>query len=111
MLQSIHDRAQGWLAWIIIGLICIPFAFWGIQEYLTAAEDVAVAEVNGEEIELDAFQRAYQQYRKQYQMILGRLSEKANEDGLKQQTLDQMVEMLLKKQLGEKLGLRISDQQ
>ncbi|MFH0343299.1 MAG: SurA N-terminal domain-containing protein [Chromatiales bacterium] len=111
MLQSIHDRAQGWLAWIIIGLICIPFAFWGIQEYLTAAEDVAVAEVNGEQVELDAFQRAYQQYRKQYQMILGRLSEKANEDGLKQQTLDQMVEMLLKKQLGEKLGLRISDQQ
>ncbi|MFH0350403.1 MAG: SurA N-terminal domain-containing protein [Chromatiales bacterium] len=111
MLQSIHDRAQGWLAWIIIGLICIPFAFWGIQEYLTAAEEVAVAEVNGEEVELDAFQRAYQQYRKQYQMILGRLSEKANEDGLKQQTLDQMVEMLLKKQLGEKLGLRIGDQQ
>ncbi|MBA3492876.1 MAG: SurA N-terminal domain-containing protein [Gammaproteobacteria bacterium] len=111
MLQSIHDRAQGWLAWIIIGLICIPFAFWGIQEYLTAAEEVAVAEVNGEEVELDAFQRAYQQYRKQYQMILGRLSEKANEDGLKQQTLDQMVEMLLKKQLGEKLGLRISDRQ
>ncbi|MGH8490964.1 MAG: SurA N-terminal domain-containing protein, partial [Gammaproteobacteria bacterium] len=107
----IHDRAQGWLAWIIIGLICIPFAFWGIQEYLTAAEEVAVAEVNGEEVELDAFQRAYQQYRKQYQMILGRLSEKANEDGLKKQTLDQMVEMLLKKQLGEKLGLRISDQQ
>ena len=111
MLQSIHDRAQGWLAWIIIGLICIPFAFWGIQEYLTAAEQVAVAEVNGEEVELDAFQRAYQQYRKQYQMILGRLSEKANEAGLKQQTLDQMVELLLKKQLGEKLGLRISDQQ
>jgi len=111
MLQSIHDRAQGWLAWIIIGLICIPFAFWGIQEYFTAAEEVAVAEVNGEEVELDAFQQAYQQYRKQYQVILGRLSEQANEDGLKQQTLDQMVEMLLKKQLGEKLGLRISDRQ
>ncbi|CAN5888159.1 SurA N-terminal domain-containing protein [soil metagenome] len=111
MLQSIHDRAQGWLAWIIIGLICIPFAFWGIQEYFTAAEEVAVAEVNGEEVELDAFQQAYQQYRKQYQVILGRLSEQANEDGLKQATLDQMVEMLLKKQLGEKLGLRISDRQ
>jgi hypothetical protein len=33
MLQSIRERAQGWIAWIIVGLIIITFALFGIQEY------------------------------------------------------------------------------
>ena len=60
MLQGIRDRAQGYIAWIIVILICIPFALWGVQEYLGPDPNVAVAEVDGEEITLFEYQTALQ---------------------------------------------------
>ena len=36
MLLAIRDKAHGWIAWVIVILISIPFALWGIQEYLGA---------------------------------------------------------------------------
>jgi peptidyl-prolyl cis-trans isomerase D len=60
MLQGIRDRAHGYIAWIIVILICIPFALWGVQEYLGPDPNVAVAEVDGEEISLFDYQTALQ---------------------------------------------------
>ena len=50
MLLAIRDRATGWIAWIIVILLIIPFALWGIQEYLGGGSEPVVAEVNGVEI-------------------------------------------------------------
>ena len=63
MLQGIRDRAHGFIAWIIVVLICIPFALWGIGEYLGPDPNVAVAEVDGEEISLVEYQTALQTVR------------------------------------------------
>ena len=63
MLQGIRDRAHGYIAWIIVILICIPFALWGVQEYLGPDPNVAVAEVDGEEISLFDYQTALQTVR------------------------------------------------
>ena len=46
MLQSIRDRATGVFAWVIVILLIVPFALWGIQEYLGGGPAVNVAEVN-----------------------------------------------------------------
>lgn len=56
MLTQIRARASGWLAWVIVILISIPFALWGIQSYFENAAEAAVATVNGEEISLYAYQ-------------------------------------------------------
>ncbi len=37
MLQFIRDRAKGWFAWVIVTLITIPFALWGINQYFDLA--------------------------------------------------------------------------
>ena len=37
MLHFIRERAQGWVAWFIVGLITIPFALWGVNSYITGA--------------------------------------------------------------------------
>ncbi len=50
MLQNIRDKAQGWIAWAIVILISIPFALWGIQEYLGSGSEPVVATVNGDDI-------------------------------------------------------------
>ena len=60
MLQAIRDRAHGWIAWVIVGLIAVPFALWGIQEYFGVDPNVPVADVNGDEIPLSEFRIAYQ---------------------------------------------------
>ena len=60
MLQGIRDRAHGFIAWIVVILISIPFALWGVQEYLGPDPNAAVAEVDGEEISLFDYQRALQ---------------------------------------------------
>ncbi|MGR3914629.1 MAG: SurA N-terminal domain-containing protein [Gammaproteobacteria bacterium] len=57
MLTQIRERATGWLAWVVVILITIPFALWGIQSYFTSPADAPVATVNGEEIPLYAYQR------------------------------------------------------
>ena len=33
MLQTIHDKAKGWIAYAIVGIITVPFALFGINQY------------------------------------------------------------------------------
>ena len=63
MLTSIREKTQGILATIIVGLLIIPFAFWGVNSYFESASKVVVAEVNGNDIDEDAYRRAVDQYR------------------------------------------------
>lgn len=50
MLLAIRDRATGWIAWIIVILLIIPFALWGIQEYMGGGSEPVVATVDGHDI-------------------------------------------------------------
>jgi len=50
MLQNIHDKAKGWVAYAIVGFIAIPFALFGISSYLSGSSALVAATVNGEEI-------------------------------------------------------------
>ncbi|WP_043756405.1 SurA N-terminal domain-containing protein, partial [Imhoffiella purpurea] len=63
MLQTIRDRAQGWIAWAIVILISIPFALWGIQSYLGVGGEPIAATVNGAEITARDLDRRGQQTR------------------------------------------------
>lgn len=64
MLTKIRERATGWLAWVIVILIAIPFALWGIQSYFEGPLGAPVATVNGEEIPIYAFQNEMAQQRR-----------------------------------------------
>ena len=50
MLQNIRDNVQGVFAKIIMAIIIIPFALFGIDSLLSGGGVVNVAEVNGEEL-------------------------------------------------------------
>jgi peptidyl-prolyl cis-trans isomerase D len=113
LLQSIRDRATGWIAWVIVILISIPFALWGIQEYVTPTSNVAVAIVDGADVGIDEFQRTYQRQRAQLQSLLGRSFDikQLDEDRLREQALEQLVndEVVLQTALAG--GMRIGDRQ
>ncbi len=113
LLQSIRDRATGWIAWVIVILISIPFALFGIQQYLDPVSDVAVATVDGTDVSIDEFQRTYQRQRAQLQSLLGANFDinQLDEDRLREQALEQLVndEVVLQAALAG--GMRIGDQQ
>ena len=45
MLQKLRDKTSGWIATLILGLLIIPFAFVGVNEYMGGGTDNAVAKV------------------------------------------------------------------
>lgn len=111
MLHFIRDRAQGWIAWFIVGLISIPFALWGVNSYLTGPSDVIVAEVNGKEITQAELQQSLQQYRDQMRNMMGEQFDPAMFEGamVKRNVLDGLIEQQLLRDANEKLGQRIND--
>ena len=59
MLDAIRKHTTGWLAKVILALITIPFALFGIDSYLNqAGRDVAVAKVNGDKISIQEYSNA-----------------------------------------------------
>ncbi|MDS4042210.1 MAG: SurA N-terminal domain-containing protein [Candidatus Competibacter sp.] len=112
LLQKIRDRAQGWFAYTIIGLLTIPFAVWGINYYFEGGGPRDAAVVGDSKISLQEFQRAYQQQRQRMQAMLGG-ADSALLDGprLKQEVLQRMIDERVLGQASRDQGLRIGDRQ
>lgn len=91
MLQSIRDGIQGWISALIIGVICVPFAFWGVTSYFTGGGEVVVADVEGGEISQRDFQQAYQSRYQSEQRAFGNAAELIDEQSLKLEVLETMV--------------------
>ncbi len=113
LMQGIRDHATGWIAWVIVILISIPFALWGINEYLSPTSNVAVAVIDGTDVSINEFQRTYQRQRGQLQSLLGASFDinQLDEDRLREQALDQLINDEVVLQAAREGGMRIGDQQ
>ena len=45
MLQAIRDKSSGWIATAILGLLVIPFAFFGMEQYLFQSNATYAAKI------------------------------------------------------------------
>ena len=45
MLQTLRDKTSGWIATVILGLLIIPFAFFGMESYLSPRVDTYAARI------------------------------------------------------------------
>ena len=112
MLQFIRDKATGWIAWGIVILISVPFALWGIHQYVTPDSSVAVATVDDAEIGYYDFQRLYARRRQQLQSILGTGLIDAHEEArLRREVLDRMIDSEVLVRSGTATGMRVGDEQ
>ena len=113
MLQGIRDRAHGFIAWIIVILICIPFALWGVQEYLGPDPNVTVAEVDGEEISLVEYQNALQGVRASLnRQFPGQdVSRMLGESFIRTRAMDGLVRERLIARAATDAGFVVSDEQ
>lgn len=110
MLESIRQHAQGWFAWAILIMVVVPFAMWGIHQYEGGGSSANVASVNGKEISLDDFQRAYQQQRNRIQSALGKSYDPSliNDKDLKKSVLENLINREVLLQGAHDAGMRVS---
>ena len=85
MLTTIREKAQGAFAWFILIAICVPFALWGIQNYLDTSQEAPVASVGSK----DFYQRDVNKAYEQYSQNLAGLG--IDEQVLKAQALDKLI--------------------
>ncbi len=113
MLQLIRDRAQGIVIWVIVGLIIITFALFGLSSYLSDSTTVSVATVNGVDIPPNEFQQAYQNYQQRLQQMLGDKyrPELFNENKIKKQVLESLIQQKLLNQELQHAGYRAGPEQ
>jgi peptidyl-prolyl cis-trans isomerase D len=97
MLQSMRQSTQSTAAKVIIGLIVLSFAAFGLETLLPGGAGTSVAEVNGEEITPFALQEAITQQKRQLISILGDDIDPAllDDDRLRPRALDSLVQRAL----------------
>lgn len=67
MLDKIRNNTQSKFAKIVLGIIIIPFALFGIDSYLSSiGDDVFAAKVNGESITIQSYQNALNRVKDQF---------------------------------------------
>ena len=109
LMQKIRNLTSGWVASVLLGLVIITFAVWGIN-FSDQGKEPAVAKINDEEISSRQFQRAYANFRQRTQQKLTEKPLTATEEILlKQQTLDQMINDAVINQATQDMHLFISD--
>ncbi len=108
MLQAINDRIKGWLGALVIIMITIPFAFWGIESYLGGGGKQFAAVVNGEEIPVYQFENAYSNQLARLNQQFGSALPFTNAQ-IKTQVLDQLINALVLEDTSYASGYRVSD--
>lgn len=105
MLQRIRDKSSGWLAFVILGLVIITMAFFGIESYFAPKIETYAAKIEGpakfwiwgkqtREIDQPSFQRRFEQARQQARAQQGDAfdSERFEQLDSKREVLERMVD-------------------
>ncbi len=113
MLDAIRNHTQGWLAKVILALITIPFALFGIDSYFNnAGSNVAVAKVNGDKISIQEYNNAIEMVRNRLQSEGQKVDSAMLESAeLKQSVLDGLITRRLVNEEIQRSNFKISDEQ
>jgi len=113
MLQVIRERAQGVLAWIIIGAICLSFALWGLNSYFSETDEgFQAALVNDEKVTVYEYRIAYSNEQARMQQMFGdNFDADMFEDQIKQTALNRVIDNSLLIQQATNAGMHVSDEQ
>ena len=71
MLGAIRKKSKGWVAYLIVGLITVPFALFGIQSYLGGSSNSVIAIVDGEDITINTYYQEFNTQQRNLQQQLG----------------------------------------
>jgi len=92
MLGAIRKKSKGWVAYLIVGLITVPFALFGIQEYMGGSSNPAVASVDGEDISLTTYYEELNIQQRNLQQQLGASYSAEIDNALRQTLIESLID-------------------
>ena len=113
MLDAMRKLTTGWVAKLILGLITIPFALFGIDSYLNqAGGNVAVAKVGSDKISVQEYSNAIETVRNRMQSEGQKVDSAMLETpAFKQSVLDGLITRRLVNAEIHRANFKISDRQ
>ncbi|MHB1292638.1 MAG: SurA N-terminal domain-containing protein [Sulfuricella sp.] len=112
MLEIIRERAQGVIVKIILGLIIIPFALWGVDSYIRGGDKAdIVAQVDGQNITRQEFGRTLKEQQERMRGAMGERFDPAMLDRpeVRQSVLDGLVQQRLLAMEANRVGINLPD--
>ena len=111
MLSKIRNKSKGWIAYLIIGLITIPFAFFGIQQYIGNSSNSIIASVDGEEILLTTYYKRLNLEQRNLQQQFGSNYSSEVDASLRQMLIDGMIQEKLLENYADSIELVTLDEE
>ena len=112
MLETIRTAAKTWVAKVILALITVPFALWGVESYIRSAPGQdAIATVGDEKISSQEFNDAVRNQLDQFRQQFGGSIDAAIMDSpeMRKSVLDQLIDQRLLTSAMQAGGLAVSD--
>lgn len=112
VLQTIREKITGIMAFFILGIIAIPFAFVGVNSYFQASIINLVALVNDQEITFNDFNQSFLNYRRRMQSLMGNRFDPMQFDGpvARREHLDNMIDEALLAQAVNNIGFDVDNE-
>lgn len=112
MLDALRNSVGSWFAKLLIGLLVLSFAVWGIADVFTGNSSSTVAYVGDEEISAEEFQQAYTRELDQLSARVGQpvTQEQAAAFGLPAQVLGRLIAEAALDNEATKLRIGVSDE-
>jgi peptidyl-prolyl cis-trans isomerase D len=109
MLQAIREKFSGWVLILIVVLLMVPFALFGINNYFQTQIDTFVAKVNDVEISPQQLQERLDLQRRQMRQMLGEDADISFVDtpDNKRRLLDGLVDEELRVQDARAAGIEV----
>jgi len=105
MLSAIRNKSKGWVAYVVVGFITIPFVLFGIQDYLGGSSNSSIAIVDGEDIDINIFYQELNKRQSNLQQQFGSAYTQEIDNALKQTILDLMINEKLLENFANSLGI------
>jgi len=131
MLQKLREKTSGWIATIVLGLLIIPFAFVGVNEYMGGGTDNAVAKVEApptwwksaptwwpvsmlwqhQEVTQEEFRTRFEQARQQQRQAMGENFDPREFETQENKllVLDQLIDQKVMQLNAKRSGIAVSD--
>ena len=108
MLRSMRENAGSWMIKVLLGIIVVAFIFMGAGSF-NASRSSKIATVNGEKININQYQTAYNNL---LENMRNQMGNQLNEEmikalNLKKQALDSVIDTTLLRQAAEENDIRV----
>ena len=133
MLQKLRDKSSSWIAKVILVLLAIPFAFFGMEQYFTQRIDTWTARVSAppawwqdapafwpvsmfwreQVVEDTAFRTAFEQERQRRQQVEGEAFDPRAFDtpANRREVLDRLIDERVLRLAADRAGIAVGDAQ